>query len=291
MDPTTDKRSNILWKLQNIDRRILYLLLLVVVAIPVLWPVTMPNAVDPMSESLWKTVDATPPDKIILLSSTWSKATRGENGGQTRALLEHMMSRRIRFALSSFTAPGAQVILDIVREMAPRFDYVYGRDWVHLGFQASANNFVKGINADFRKTVRQDFVEKRPLDAFAVMEGVRSIDDVHMVIEISAAATHMVWMQFIKPGVLVGFCPTSVMAPESLPYYSSRQLAGVLWGAKGAYDYEQLNVRNGTGTYGMGRQYMAPLSAAFALVILSITIGNVAMFLSRPGIGRGGTAS
>jgi len=291
MDEAADTKSGLLWKLQNIDRRILYLVLLVVVAIPVLRPMNITNAVDPMSEALWKTIDATPADKIVLVSSTWSKATRGENGGQTRALMEHLMNRRIRFALSSFTAPGAQVILDIVRDMAPRYNYQYGRDWVHLGFQASPNNFVKGINADFRKTVRQDFVEKKPLDAFPMMARVKSIDDVHMVVEISASAVHNIWMQFIKPGVRVGFCPTSVMAPESLPYYSSRQLAGVLWGAKGAYDYEQLNVRNGTGRYGMGREYMAPLSAAFALVIVSITIGNVAMFLGRKQTRRGGSGS
>lgn len=268
-------------RLQRIDRRILYLLLLIVVGIPTIRPVNIPSPVMPMSQSLWETIDKTPKEKIVLLSSTWSRGTRGENQGQMQALLSHMMSRRIRFAVSSFRPEASQVARNVIEKMAPQYDYQYGRDWVLLGFQASPPNYVKGINADFMGTVKQDAINKAPLATLPVMQGIRSIDDVHIVVEISAAGTHMYWIAFLKAGVKLGFCPTSVMAPESLPYYASGQLAGVLWGAKGAYDYEQLNVQNGTGRFALGRQYMGPLSAAFALVILSIAIGNIAMFYGR----------
>lgn len=275
-------------RLQHIDRRILWHILIIVVAIPTLWPINIPNAVSPMSRSLWETINATPKNKIVLLSSTWSKGTRGENQGQFVAVLHHLMSRRIRFAVSSFTPEGMQVALDRIREVAPRYDYVYGRDWVSLGYQASAGNFVKGINVDLIGTVKLDSVDKKPLGSLPVMAGIRSIDDVNIVVEFSAAATHMVWIQLLKSGVMKGFCPTSVMAPESLPYYASGQLTGVLWGAKGAYDYEQLNVEHGTGPYSFGRQYMGPLSAAFGLVIVSIVVGNLAMFASRARVTRRG---
>lgn len=275
------ERKPLLTRLQNIDRRILYLILAIVVAIPTVRPVTVPNVPMTMSRSLWETIDSTPPNKIVLVSSTWSKGTRGENGGQAHALFEHMMNRHIKFALMSMTAPGAQVALDMVQSMAATHHYEYGKDWINLGFQASPNNFIKGINADFVGTVKKDALLKQPIGSFPVMQTVRSIDDVHIVVEISAAATHMYWIQLIKSGVNVGFCPTSVMAPESLPYYSAGQLCGVLWGAKGAYDYEQLNVEHHTGQYGLGLKYFTPLSAAFALVILSIAVGNIAMFMEK----------
>jgi hypothetical protein len=268
-------------KLQRIDRRILYLILFVVIAVPTIWPMTIPNTVLPMSEALWNTIESTPKNKAVLISSTWTRSTRGENKGQMVALLNHLMSRRIRFILSSFDAQGTQVALDTVNEVAPKYHYVYGTDWIQWPFQANAANFVKGINVDFINTVKTDGVRKEPLQNFPIMQAIRSMDDIYIVVEISASASHMVWIQFLKPGVKVGFCPTSVMAPESLPYYAAGQLAGVLWGAKGAYDYEQLNVQHGTGTYSTGRQYMGPLSAAFGLVILSIVVGNIAMYVSR----------
>lgn len=275
-------------KLQRIDRRILYLILFIVIAIPTVRPITIPNAVSPMSLKLWETIDQTPKGKIVLISSTWTNSTRGENKGQAQAVIEHLMNRRIPFALSSFTPPGVQVAMDLIEPMAKKYNYVYGKDWVVLGFQPSPANFVKGINVDFIGTVKQDAVQKKPLQTLPIMRHVKSIDDVHIVIEISASAAQLVWIQFLKPGVKLGFCPTSVMAPEALPYYASGQISGMLWGAKGAYDYEMLNQENRTGGYGFGRQYMGPLAAAFGLVIVSIAVGNIAMFLGRTrATGRG----
>lgn len=276
-----DRRESLAWRLQRIDRRILYLILLIVVGLPTIWPITIPNAVDPMSQALWETIDKTPPGKLVLLSSTWTKSTRGENKGQEEAILHHLMARRIPFLLSSFTPQGAQVAQNLIQEIAPQYHYKYGVDWISLGYQANAASFVKGINVDFISTVKQDSIEKKPLQSFPIMAKVHSIDDIHIVVEISASASQMTWIQFNKPGVAVGFCPTSVMAPEAIPYCTSGQLAGMLWGAKGAYDYEQLNHEHHIGRYASGRQYMGPLSAAFALVILSIVVGNLAMFAER----------
>lgn len=273
-------------KLQRIDRRILYLILLFVVAYPTLFPVNIPSPVTPMSRALWDTINQTPPDKVILLSSTWDRGTRGESQGQFDAILAHIMKKRIRFLLNSFTPAGPANAKRRIEEVSKKFgfDYQYGRDWVSLGFQpsASAPSFVKGINVDIIATAKKDSFEKKPLESFPVMKGVRSMDDVYIVVEVTGSSSHLVWLQFLKPGVLLGFSSTSVMAPEALPYYASGQLSGQLWGAKGGFDYEQLNVENGiVPTYGFGKKYMGPLSFAFALVILSIVVGNFAMLMSR----------
>ena len=268
-------------KLQTIDRRILYLILLIVIAIPTLHPINIPNDPLPMSRDLWETIDKTPPNKIVLLSSTWTKNTRGENQGQMQAILNHLMSRHIRFAVSSFDPRGTQVALNLINATAVKYNYVQGRDWVYFGYQANSMNYVKGLSVDLLETVKQDPVLKKPLRSLPVMNGIRNADDIHIVVEIAASSAQYIWIQFLKPGVKIGFACTSVMAPESIPYYSSHQLSGVLWGAKGAYDYEQINSQHGTGEWGSGRQYMGPLSAAFALVILSIIVGNVAMFASK----------
>lgn len=280
--PPPEKGSTSIWnRLQSIDRRILWLILLVVVSLFTVFPVTVPNAPDPRSEALWKTIDETPNNKLVLLSSDWSKGTRGENQGQFVAVVRHLMSRKIRFALSSFDAPSNEVAMILLTDLSHEYGYKYGKDWINFGYQASANNYVKGINVDLIATVRTDSVEHKPLQTFAVMQGVKSLDDFHIVVEFSASAYHLTWIQFLGQDVKLGFCPTSVMAPESLAYCASGQLVGILWGAKGAYDYEGLNVKAHTGKFDIGRRYMGPLSAAFALVILSIAVGNIGMFMSR----------
>lgn len=273
-------------KLQHIDRRILYFILVIVVAIPTMHPVNVPSPVTQMSRSLWETIDKTPPNKVIILSSTWDRGTRGESQGQFDAILAHVMKRKIRFLINSFIPPGPANAKTRIEEVSQKygFDYQYGRDWVSLGYQVSdaAPSFVKGINVDIIGTVKKDSFEKKPLGDYPVMKGIRSIDDVYMVVEITGSASHLVWLQFLKPTVKLGFSSTSVMAPEALPYYASGQLSGQLWGAKGGYDYEQLNVEHGiVSEYGRSARYMGPLSFSFALVILSIVVGNVAMFMGR----------
>lgn len=281
MNNTTKNETPFLEKLQKIDRRILYLILIVVIAIPTIWPVNIPNAPLPMSRDLWNTINATPPNKIVLLSSTWTKNTRGENQGQMEAILNQLMSRHIRFAISTFDPRASQVALSLVNSVAKKYGYVYGKNWVDFGYQPNGVNYVKGISVDLIQTVKRDAVLKKPLQDLPVMKGIRNADNIQIVVEISASSSQYYWIQFLKPGVKVGFACTSVMAPEAVPYYTSHQLAGILWGAKGAYDYEQLNVEHHTGGWGSGRQYMGPLSAAFGLVIFSIFVGNLAMFLSR----------
>ena len=56
-------------KLQRIDRRILYVILLLVVAYPTLVPITVPSPVTALSEGLWDAIDKTPKDKVLILSS------------------------------------------------------------------------------------------------------------------------------------------------------------------------------------------------------------------------------
>jgi hypothetical protein len=277
----TGNKAGLADKLQKIDRRILYLILLIVIAIPTLWPVNIPNSPLRMSRDLWNTINDTPPNKMVLLSSTWTKNTRGENQGQMQAIVEQMMSRHIRFAISTFDPRGSQVALNLVQSLAKKYNYIYGQNWVSFGYQPNGVNYVKGLSVDLLATVKRDAVLKQPLSSLPVMKGIHSADNFQIVVEISAASTQYYWIQYLKPGIKVGFACTSVMAPESLPYYTSHQLAGLLWGAKGAYDYEQLNVEHHTGNWGAGRQYMGPLSAAFGLVILSILVGNIAMFSSR----------
>lgn len=284
LEPTTSRGS--FWdRLQRVDRRALYLILLIVVAIPTLFPVTIPNVPLQTSVDLWDTIQATPEDKIVLLSSQWSQGTRGESRAQASAILTHLMKRKIRFAIVSFVPAASQVILDLTREKAREFGYVYGRDWVHFGFQPSPANYVKAINNDMLTSggaPRKDAVTNEPLSSLPVMAGITKTTDIHIVVEMSASATHTYWVQFLRqPGPQIGFTPTSVMAPEAIPYYQSGQLAGILWGARGAYDYEQLNNERLGAAYSYGRQYMGPLAFAFMLIILSVAVGNIAMFMSR----------
>jgi hypothetical protein len=75
------------------------------------------------------------------------------------------------------------------------------------------------------------------------------------------------------------------MAGENIPYFASGQLFGMVIGAKGAFDYEDLLAQKYPDekyvNYQSGRRYMSPLFFALLLLIVSVIVGNVAMVVLR----------
>lgn len=312
-------------KLQSIDRRVLYLILIVVTALPlVLFKVTIPAPADSSSAASYYAVMQMPDDRPVILQSDWTQSTRGENMGHTEAVLRTLMSRNIKFVMQSMADPQApQVFRDVMRSInAERVAaglpiYEKGRDWVDLGYFANAENQSQAMKNDIRTAWkgRKTFTpEGQEIDIFQteLLRNVRSIDDFGGMIIITASQTIDIAIQRLWDRVdIVCFC-TGVMGPQILPYFQSGQVKGVAVGLKGVFDMEnmmtnglntgeegsaksdgfpksmpRLEVPEGMQTLGKGQAYYLALHAALILLILAVVIGNVGMALGKK---RGGRA-
>src|SRR5206468_7683290 len=94
----------------NIDRRILYLIAILVMALPLFATIPLPIATNPNSLNLYNAiegVDQSKGDKIILVCANFSQDTRGESLPQARALIRHMLTRGKKFAIWTFNATSA----------------------------------------------------------------------------------------------------------------------------------------------------------------------------------------
>src|ERR1041384_8603173 len=89
-------------RIQNIDRRILYLVLLAIVVLGLVFPMPLPLIVGPTTQQFFDAIEQAPADKIVVISTTWSASTQGENRPQTQVVIEHLMRRKLRFALLAF---------------------------------------------------------------------------------------------------------------------------------------------------------------------------------------------
>jgi len=72
------------------------------------------------------------------------------------------------------------------------------------------------------------------------------------------------------------------MAPELYTYIDSGQMKGMLFGIKGAAEYERL-----LGIRGFTSRAITPVSLALVLLFVLIGLGNYGMYASRK---KGGTA-
>lgn len=279
-----------LWdRLQTIDRRIIYGVLLVVILIPLFFPITLPTYPSKQSQDFYDTVERVAkesPNKIIIIDGQWSPSTRGENQWQTQAIVTHLMQRHLHFAILSFDTQNNTVTqTQIVEPLAKQYGYVYGKDYINWGFRPSASFVptIKGLVTNIPGTIKKDY-KGTPITQFEVMKGIKTRDDVGALVEITASATAEYWLGLFEqndnPPFL--FAPTAVSAPTYYPYLDAHQMSGMLTGIKGAGDYEGLLIQNGLlKTPSFGTRAAGALSLVYALIILLIIFGNVGYYAAR----------
>jgi len=109
-----------------------------------------------------------------------------------------------------------------------------------------------------------------------MLKGVNSLRQYKLVIDVTPSGTVPIWISYSPKEVNIIYCPTSVMAAEAYTYLDSGQIKGMVTGAKGAQEYEQL-----LGIVGLASRFTNAISFSHVLIITFILLGNVAMFMNR----------
>jgi hypothetical protein len=274
--------QNIWERLQKIDPRIIYALLLVSIVIPLFLNLSLPIIPSQQSEEFYETVQGLPLNKLVIVDGWWSPSTRGENAWQAQAILIHLMQRHLHFAILSFDPKNNSLTQQIVDRWAQKYGYVYGRDYVNWGYRPGTvfSQTIKGLNQSIPVTIKTDY-QGKPIANFPVMQGIKNYSNIGAIVEITPSGTVDGWIGLAPVGNGVGkipllFAPTAVIAPTYYPYIDSGQIAGMLTGIKGAGDYEQM-----IGVHAFGTRATGALSLVYALLIIFIVLGNVGYYATR----------
>lgn len=284
---------NLLNRLQSIDNRLLYLFLALVVSVPLIFTFPAGKAVVlPQSRSFFTAVERMADDpirkeKLVIFSFSFSASTATENLTQSEAVMRHLMARKMKIALFSFSDPqGRDLAQSLADKLAPEYGYQYGRDYVNWGFKAGdAGPNLKSLSRDIPGTIGKD-IRGTPLTQIPVMQGIKSVGDVAMVIEIASVASIEYWLGYFaatgQTRIPVTYGCTAVMAPEAFPFLKSGQISGLLNGLTGAGEYEALILEAGYSKQpGFGIRASTALSFAHFLIVFLIIISNVSMFAQR----------
>lgn len=272
---------NIWQKLQKIEPRILYVVVIVMIVVPLMFPkFVLPIIPNQQSVDAFDTINQVArnnPGKLAIIDGWWSASTKGEQMWQTKAVLTELMRDHIPFAILSGDPQNGQLTEELVAELAPQYNYVYGVNYIDWGYKVAYTPLLKGIVHDIPGTLKVDY-KGRPLSSFPVMHGVKNIYDIGVIVEITPVSSLDQLLQLVQ-GVNhtpVVYVPTAVQAPESYPYLQSHQISGIVTGIKGAGDFEKL-----LGMRDFGTQASTALSMVYALIILLIIVGNVGYHAAR----------
>lgn len=297
---------NFFVKLQNLDRRILYMFLIVGVTIGFYVKATIPTNTDPSSNSFYEFIMTTDPEKPVLVQSDWTNNTRGESMGHCMNLLRILMGRNIKFVIYSAADPIAPEVyrttIRLVNEerIARGLDpYVSGVDYIDLGYFANAEatnmSMSTNIRGAFDRSVRVPGQGTMSIWKTDMLKDIQNVSEFGGMVVITASASIDIALQRLASDIGIGALVTGVTAPTVLPYYQSGQCKGVGAGLKGVYDVEYLMEHGLNGkykfkeavndpeaiTFARGASYYLSLHIALTILILAVILGNVAMLISK----------
>ena len=231
---------------------------------------------------LYDTLEALPAGSPVLLAFDFGPDTEAEVGPMARALLRHCFRRDLRVIALTFTGPLSVTMEEsIIPGIAEEAGKEEGKDFAILGFRPNMLAGLITMGQDFHLIYPEDHRKRRCQD-LPVFQGIRSLKDMALVVDLTASATVDTWIVIghERSGFPLGLGCTAVMAADYYPYLQSRQLVGMMGGLSGVYQYEHLVSRKGD-PEGGAMKAMRPQSVIQTLIVLLIVIGNVLYFRTR----------
>jgi hypothetical protein len=274
--------------LQNIDRRWIFLSMLLAVAIPILFRLQFPENVSKQAKLVFNAIDDLPDGSRVLLSYDFDPASQGELLPMAQAFTRHCSikgHKQYYMALWPLGSPMVDLSIDTIESEYPNL--VYGEDYVKFDYKTGGEAVIRMITQDLRGMYELDS-KGVSLDDIPMTANIKNIQDMDLIVNVSAGdpGTKQ-WIQFASTpfGIKTISGCTGVQAPQMYPYIPE-QLAGVLGAIKGAAEYEAAldeayqSIDDNPKAQEAKRR-MGPQLVAHSLMIVLILLGNWIFFMSR----------
>jgi hypothetical protein len=266
-------------KLQSIDRRIIYLILVVVLALPFIFPIKLPIEVSKPTQDAYKTIDQLKDGDVVVMCLVYTPNTSAEAHPMSEALLTHILSKNgVKIIMATFTETGPIFSQQLWDKFGKNLKY--GEDFVDLGFAPGGETAVSGFANDIHKVFPVD-VRGTPVGQLPLMQKVKSAKDITLLV--GSETGNPGTPEFIRQ--IQGQHKTPIVAgwsgqyvPVYAPYYNAGQVKGFLNGLRGAAEYEILLGKPGEGIGGLGS-----VTAAMTMVAILILIANITYQIDKKG--------
>jgi len=274
--------------LRHLDRRWIFLAMLLAVAVPIYAQKTFPEKPTKTVLDVFNFIEHLEPGSKVLFSLDYAPSSEGELAPMTKALIRHCAVKRHKMYFMTLYPDGQPLlesnIRDVIEKEFPALEY--GEDYVNLGYNPAQEVAIIVMGTDFKKMFPTDN-DKRSLDSIPMTEDLTSLEDLDLIVTISTGYPGVKeWVQYAEGpyGVKVAAGATAVQAPQAYPYMPN-QLLGVLAAIKGAAEYETALAarypRFRAPEYQTAIRRMAPQLWAHLLIIGLIVLGNGIYFAER----------
>jgi len=267
-------------RLQNLDKRVFYLMMALAIAIPTIRPIGLPITVTTAVQKTYDFVKSLPDGSKVLIGFDYEPGDEIDLNPQAIALFHVFGPKKIKVvAISSF--PAGPMFAEECMMVLAQYGYKYGVDYVNLGHYAGGESTLAAFATKPTSIFSKDWL-KNDIASLPLMKEITSMKDFSMAMTLNdgptgGTGTH----EWVRQSVMAHGTPlimgcTGVLAASNMTYVQSGQCKGILAGLAAAAEFEKLIGKKGTGTVGMDAQSMAHV-----LIVAFVLLGNVAMIVSR----------
>nr|MDA3813254.1 hypothetical protein [Candidatus Cloacimonadota bacterium] len=144
-------------KAKQIDRRWLFLLIFIGVALPLIFTIGLPLETSKNVQMVYDLVESMPKGSKALISFDYDPASMPELHPMAKALLKHCFDKDINLIFTAMWPMGVQMAEDIMAQLQADYpNLIYGEDYVNLGFKAGGMITIQSMGKNLREIFPED---------------------------------------------------------------------------------------------------------------------------------------
>jgi len=273
--------TSILSKIEQVDRRVLYWVLILLIVIPTLAPMGLPIPISQMTRSFRAALEAIPNGGVVVLDTSLSVGSLPEIGPGAEVMGKYLAARPVKVIIWSVTtAEGPMLAEKYVVPYLEKAGKKYGTDYVNLGYIPGEDITLAKLAADIAY-VKKDY-RGTDTTGLPILKDVKTAKDVALaiVIEAGGEGSYYVGQWYTPYKAPVATICTGVLVPIRIHFFGAGQMVGIAPGSRGIAELELL-----TGFRGTAVATQDVLSVTHLYVLLAVIAGNIA-FLYRKRLKR-----
>ena len=273
----TESGKSIFKRIGEIDRRVIFILILLLTIYPLLYPIGLPVQVTSQTLQAYEAINEIPDGSVVLVATGVYVMSLPDMGPGCQLMVQHLFDKQVKIIFASFYVEGP-IVEDIMLKACDTRGKEYGVDYVRLGYLPGGETAKTALATDLHGAVSVDYYGT-PLEEISILENINDGSDVDMVLAFDDGGLGyggIVRQYHTVFGIPIVVNVLAVMGPGVEPYIDSGQVKGLVSGMRGGAEYELIYGKPGAAVAGLDAQSLIHL-----MVLGFIILGNIDYFYGR----------
>jgi hypothetical protein len=263
--------------LSKLDRRIIFLIMVLAVIIPMIFNITLPVQITKDTKAVYNAIDTLKSGQYIMVSFDFEASSYPEMRPLAEVILNQAFEQDLKVVGLALFSEGTAIGYTLMKDIAKKYGRIYGEDWIYLGFRPQYVAAILGMGESIIKVFPEDYL-KQSLEKYPAFRRLANYKSIPLVVSIADGSLPIHWAEYANARYAqeVAVATAAVMVTAFKPYFEAGQLIGPVAGIKGAAEYEKL-----LGYIGPGHRRLFTQSVVHVVIILLVITANVSAYVWR----------